>query len=145
MLSKALPNMIVDMPEEFFDWLDRTEDQARSGHERSRLMLARAVDALNQLRLLPAPPTMETPDLRRIRQSKRYPVWRTAHPFDPGIAFRLICWFPPDSATVVVALFGADKARMGDVFYDSVGDRADAAIDRWLMQQDNEPRGRDDG
>ena len=61
MLSKALPTMIVDMPEEFFDWLDRTEDQARSGHEQSRLMLARAVDALNQLRLLPAPLTMETP------------------------------------------------------------------------------------
>jgi hypothetical protein len=62
-------------------------------------------------------------------------VWRTAHPYDPDIAFRLICWFPPNTDRVVVALFGADKARMGDVFYDSVGNRADAAIDSWLFQQ----------
>ena len=61
-------------------------------------------------------------------------VWRTAHPYDPEIAFRLICWFPPDSSTLVVALFAADKARMGDVFYNSVGTRADAAIRQWLNE-----------
>ena len=60
--------------------------------------------------------------------------WRTAHPFDPSIAFRLICWFPPNSDTVVVALFAADKARMGDVFYNSVGPRADTAIRDWFHQ-----------
>lgn len=73
-------------------------------------------------------PTAETPDLKRVRQSRNYQVWRTAHPYDPSIAFRLICWFPPDSDTVVAALFAADKARMGDVFYNSVGPRADTAI-----------------
>lgn len=43
---------------------------------------------------------------------------------------RLICWFPPDEGTVVVALFSGDKANMGDVFYDSVGSRADQIIEQ---------------
>jgi len=59
-------------------------------------------------------------------------VWRVAHPFDPVVAVRLIVWFPPAARTVVVALFAGDKARMGDVFYNSVGPRADAAIRGYL-------------
>ncbi len=125
----------VDAPEEFFDWLDRTEAKARSGNEPARRLLARAVDALAQLRALAAAPQTETLDLRQVRQSRHYPVWRTSHPYDRDIAFRLICWFPPESTTVVVALFGADKAQMGDVFYDSVGARADAAIRQWIVQK----------
>ena len=35
---------------------------------------------------------------------------------------------------MVVALFAAYKARMGDVFYDGVGARADVAIARWLRE-----------
>jgi hypothetical protein len=31
------------------------------------------------------------------------------------VAVRLVCWFPPKSNTVVVALFAADKAHLGDV------------------------------
>ena len=124
----------VDGPEEFFDWLDRTQNKAEGGDERARRQLGRAIDALNQLRTLQAPPAVDMPDLKRVRQSKTYIVWRTAHPYDPEIAFRLICWFPPDSSTVVVALFAADKARMGDVFYNSVGARADAAIQLWLNE-----------
>jgi len=46
-----------------------------------------------------------------------------------GAAVRLIVWFPPERPDqVVVALFAGDKAHIGDVFYDSVGTRADAAI-----------------
>ena len=129
-----IAGMDVDGPAEFFDWLDRTEDKARNGDEPARRLLARAVDALNQLRTLDQAPTEDTPDLKRVRQSRIHQVWRTAHPFDPEIAFRLICWFPPNSSTVVVALFAADKARMGDVFYNSVGSRADAAISTWLHE-----------
>ena len=53
-----------------------------------------------------------------------------SHPFHEGFAVRLICWFPPDEGTVVVALFSGDKANMGDVFYDSVGSRADQIIEQ---------------
>ena len=98
----------------------------------SRRRPTRGTDALVQLRELDAPPAEDRPDLKRVRQSKKFPVWRTAHPFDAQIALRLICWFPPGSNSVVVALFAADKARMGDVFYDGVGARADVAIARWL-------------
>lgn len=124
----------VDAPEEFFDWLDRVEAKADAGDAASVRVLARVTDALVQLRKLDGPPAEDRPDLKRVRQSKKFPVWRTAHPFDTQIALRLICWFPPGSNSVVVALFAADKARMGDVFYDGVGARADVAIERWLRE-----------
>lgn len=124
----------VDAPEEFFDWLDRVEAKADAGDAASVRVLARVTDALVQLRELDGPPPEDRPDLKRVRQSKKFPVWRTAHPFDAQIALRLICWFPPGSNSVVVALFAADKARMGDVFYDGVGARADVAIERWLRE-----------
>ena len=73
--------------------------------------------------------------MKWVRQSRRYPVWRTAHPFVPGVAVRVIRYFPPEKRdTVVVVLFAADKAQMGDVFYNSVGPRADALIDQWYRQ-----------
>jgi hypothetical protein len=50
----------------------------------------------------------------------------------PGV--RLICWFPPDTGTAVVALFAADKARLGDVFYDGVAARADPLVDQWKRE-----------
>ncbi len=130
--------MNVDAPEEFFDWLDRTEAKARSGDEHARRVLARATDALNLLRSLSRAPTADMPDLKRVRQSGEHLVWRTAHPYDPDIALRLICWFPPTTDTVVVALFAGDKAHMGDVFYNTVGSRADAAIHQWQYQTQEE-------
>jgi len=41
---------------------------------------------------------------------------------------------PPDTGTVVVALFADDKARLGDVFYDGVAARADPLIDQWKRE-----------
>lgn len=34
-----------------------------------------------------------------------------------------------------MALFANNKAQMGDVFYDSVGTRADQIIDQWLRER----------
>ncbi len=39
---------------------------------------------------------------------------------------------------MVVALFAADKARLGDVFYDSVAARADPLIDQWKRETAHE-------
>jgi hypothetical protein len=50
---------------------------------------------------------------------------------------RLVTWFPDDN-TVVIAVLAGDKAGMGDVFYDSLGVRADVAIDRWLYRLERE-------
>ena len=41
---------------------------------------------------------------------------------------------PPDTGTVVVALIAADKARLGDVFYDGVAARADPLVDQWKRE-----------
>jgi len=50
----------------------------------------------------------------------------------PGLAVRTIVWFP-DVDHLVLALFANDKAAMSDVCYDSVGSRADQAIDRYVQ------------
>ena len=59
-------------------------------------------------------------------------------PTIPRVAVRLICWFPPKSTIVVVALFAADKAHLGDVFYDAVAARADPLIDQWKRETASE-------
>ena len=40
----------------------------------------------------------------------------------------------PVMQEVVVALFAADKAHLGDVFYDGVASRADPLIDQWKRE-----------
>ena len=87
-------------------------------------------------RNLPEPPVRdsETATPRWVRQPRRYALWRVFHAYDPEVAVRLICWFPPDTGTVVVALFAVDKARLGDVFYDGVAARADPLIDQWKRE-----------
>ena len=74
--------MDIDWPAEFGRWLDRIEDDARSGDERSRLILAYTASALDQLRNLPGPPGRddETATLRQVRQSRRYQLWRVSPP-----------------------------------------------------------------
>lgn len=129
--------MIIDWPSDFGDWLDRLDARVRSGDEHARAIRRRVLAALRDLQVLSASPTTteETPWLKWVRQSKRYPVWRTSHPYIEGVAVRVICYFPPEQTdTVVVALFAGEKATMGDVFYDSVGNRADALIDQWYRQ-----------
>ena len=37
-------------------------------------------------------------------------------------------------------VFANDKGRMGDVFYDSVGSRADQIIDRWILERKENDR-----
>lgn len=72
----------IDWPAEFGRWLDRVEDDARSGNKRSRLILAYTVRALDQLRNLPGPPSAEdeTATLRQVRQSRRYQLCASRTP-----------------------------------------------------------------
>jgi hypothetical protein len=132
----------IDWPTEFGRWLDRLETDARSGDQRAHTILVFVTRALDQLRNLTEPPTpeTETATLRQVRQSRRYPLWRVSHAYHPQVAVRLICWFPPETGTVVVALFAADKAKLGDVFYDSVAARADPLIDQWKRETSYEEK-----
>ena len=121
--------MRIDWPRAFNDQLDRLEaDVSERGQRRLELLTF----MLKRLRDLEVPPVQDTATIKRVRQSKQHMVWRVSHPYVEGTALRVICWFPPETDTVVVALFSGDKATMGDVFYDTVGIRADHLINRWI-------------
>lgn len=130
--------MEIDWPVQFGAWLDKLEMDADSGDTHAGLKLKYVAEALTVLRELPEPPTenTETGDLKRVRQRRRYELWRISHPYDPKVAVRLICWFPPKCNTVVVALFAGDKAPIGDVWYSSVASQADPLIDSWKREVD---------
>jgi hypothetical protein len=120
--------------------MDRLEADARAGDRHARLVLKYLVDELAVLQEREGPPghAEQSIDLKRVQQSKRYLLWRVSHPFDEEVAVRLICWFPPGSTTVVVALFSGDKKKIGDVWYDAAASRADPLIDQWKREQEQE-------
>jgi hypothetical protein len=95
-----------------------------------------AVALLQELNELPAKPEEETATFKRVRQARRHELWRVAHPFDPAVAVRIICWFPSDGE-IVIALVGFDKKTIGDVFYASAAARGEALVDAWLRQKGN--------
>lgn len=97
--------------------------------------MTRAAALLGVLRDLPAKPTEETATFKRVRQATRHEIWRVAHPFDPEVAVRVLCWFPDDDVAVV-ALIGGDKAGVSDVWYDSATRRAEGEVDQWLREQE---------
>ncbi len=125
----------IDWSRDFDRQLDRLEaDTSERGQRVYRLLTL----MLNQLRDLEVTPIEDTAMIKRVRQSKQHQVWRVSHPYREGIALRLIVWFPPDDNTVVLTLFAGEKAAMGDVFYDSVGTRADQVIERWLSDTEEQ-------
>ena len=134
--------VLIDWSREFDDYLTRLEESSDAGNRIDRLRLDLLLAELQVLAELTSAPTTESATLKRVRQSRRYALWRVAHAYRESVAIRLIVWFPDDDR-VVVALFAGDKARMGDVFYDSVGPRADAAIEAWKRQAGGE-KGDDD-
>ncbi len=127
--------MNIDWSREFDRQLDRLEADTSERGQRVYVLLALM---LKQLRDLESVPIEDTSVIKRVRQSRVHEVWRVSHPYREGIALRLIVWFPPDGTHVVVSLFAGEKASMGDVFYDSVGSRADQLIERWLDETENE-------
>lgn len=127
--------MRLRWPEEFDAWLRRVQRKSREGNAYYRRQLELVAAALRMLRDLDCPPGEDTAGLKRVAQSRKHQVWRTSHPFEEGIAVRLICWFPPDTDEVVVALFAGEKARIGDIWYSTVGHRADMVIDQWRREQ----------
>lgn len=131
--------MEVHRSQQFARWVDEVSRKYREGDPYAIKVTKYALDQLRFLRSLDGEPEEESQRFKRVRQSKRYPLWRLSHAHDADVALRIICWFDDESDTVVVALFANDKAPMGDVFYDSVGSRADQVIDEWKRQN---PRSR---
>ena len=108
-------------------WLTHAEEQ------RGRL-LAVATALLQELNDLPAKPAQETATFKLVRQARRHELWRVAHPFDPDVAGRIICWFLSEEE-IVIALVGFDKKAIGDVFYASAAARGEALVDALLRQK----------
>ena len=108
--------------------------RAKAGDERAEVTSRLLALEIAILRRLGGEPADETPDLKQVRQSGRYPVWRVSHPYREGYAVRTIVWFTPQGQAVL-ALFATDKAQMGDLFYGTVGERADQIIDEWLRER----------
>lgn len=125
--------MLIDWTGKFDGWFDRHIARAERGDRAARAVLALVDAQMTVLQRLPGAPAEDGATLRRVAQSGKHQVWRVSHPYSPDHAVRLIVWFPPEEPDrVVVVLFGADKAQMGDIFYSSVGSRADAAIETHL-------------
>jgi hypothetical protein len=119
--------VVVDFSPEFDRWFRRIEKEGGTQAEATAALLG----VLTRLR---GKPNEESATLQRIRRARRHDLWRVSHPFEPGVAVRLICWFPDDD-TVVVALVGFDKKRIGNVFYESAVARGEAMVDAWLRQR----------
>ena len=66
-----------------------------------------------------------------MQQARRHKLCRVAHPCEPDVAVRIICWFPANDH-VVLTLVGSDKKAIGDVFYASAAARGEALVDAWL-------------
>jgi hypothetical protein len=122
--------VLIDWSREFGQWLDGIEERGGPALRWATAMLAELQD-------LEKKPTEETATFKRVRQARRYELWRVGHPFDAQVAVRIICWFP-DESTVVIALVGFDKARHGDVWYGSAAMRGEALVDQWLREQGQE-------
>lgn len=84
---------------EFATWFGRLVADADDGDQLATVKLGLVASELAVLRALDGAPTLENEraDLKQVRQSGRYTVWRVSHPYQPGVAVRLICWFPPDA------------------------------------------------
>jgi hypothetical protein len=76
----------IDWTAQFDNWLDRLEAQAAAGGRIAQLQLDYIDAQLEVLEELDAEPTEDTAVLKQVRQSRRYPVWRVSHPYDPDVA-----------------------------------------------------------
>ena len=130
--------MLIETTQEFEVWRENILRLAIRNSETK--LISELVDLeMDVLKNLITAPRVDSRRICRIRRSKQYQLWRVSHPFVNGIAIRLIVWFPPaeiiPSAVVVI---GVNKAKMGDIFYDGVGARADGAINKWIREKQKE-------
>ncbi|MCL2465755.1 MAG: hypothetical protein FWF02_04935 [Micrococcales bacterium] len=131
--------MLIDWTDEFEQMLNRLDEQVEAGDADAAFTRRMVMLQLRVLQGLDSEPVEESAELKPVQQSRDHLVWRLSHPYVEGKAVRTIVWFA-DRDHVVVALFANDKAQMGDVFYSSVGTRADQLIDKYLHQREAEER-----
>ncbi len=96
---------------------------------------------LAELERLADRPESESRTFKRVRQARRYELWRVAHPHSPVIAVRIIVWFP-SPGRAVLALFAFDKAKLGDIWYGRATRESEAVIDQWRRENPDATEGK---
>jgi hypothetical protein len=120
--------------------LDHAKSAADSDDEDAKDRYAHLLQLLRYLARLESKPSVESSRYKRVRQAKRYELWRVAHPYHPRVAVRIIVWFPTPE-TAVIALFAFDKAKLGDIWYDRATKESEAIVDQWLRKDPNRELG----
>jgi hypothetical protein len=87
-----------------------------------------ALQALDETPIENSPPFIV-----RVRQARRYRIWRLGHPYRDDIAIRIMVWF--DGGEAVICLVAGNKAHLGDLWYDYAAPLAEAEIDRIITTQ----------
>ena len=121
----------MDWTPEFDRWWENIESNS---DPLSRRIATVVIAQMKFLTDLESRPKENMATLRKVSQSKKYQLWRVSHPYEKNIAVRLIVWFLPDTDAVVVVAQGANRAPIGDIYYDGIGNRADATINKWLQE-----------
>ena len=130
-----MAHVLIDWAGEFDRWWQNIEER-RTLDTRSRQIAGIVGTQLDFLQELDQRPEEESLQFRRVVQSKKNFVWRISHPRREGIAIRLVVWFPQYNTDLAVVVMGVDKAKMGDIFYDGVGNRADFLIREYLRDEE---------
>ena len=125
--------MEVEWGSEFEKALERAEMEANSGDQVANVRYKYLLALLGELEELHNRPNFESRTFKRVRQAKRYELWRVAHPYHESVAVRIIVWFP-SSEKAVLALFAFDKAKLGDIWYDRATRESEANLDQWRRE-----------
>lgn len=129
--------MRIEWPESFLKRITWEQQAAKAGDALARKRLVKYAALLDALKDLQEKPAHESATFCRVRQAKKHELWRVAHPFDPDVAVRIIVWFPP-AGGVVVTVFGFDKAKLGDIWYDRAAVEGQAMVEQWLREHADE-------
>jgi len=125
--------MEVEWGREFERALERAEKEANSGDQVANARYQYLLALLGELEDLHGRPEFESRTFKRVRQAKRYELWRVAHPYHSSVAVRIIAWFPSNEKAVL-ALFAFDKAKLGDIWYDRATRESEANLDQWRRE-----------
>lgn len=124
--------MPIRVTKEFGEWYRALVEQA-SGSPKATARLVRARALLLVLSRVPGEPTVDTPELKRVAEARRHPLWRIAHPYDPAVQVRLIVWWEVEHTAWV--LVGGDKAGLEGTWYTTAAVKAEQAVDRILRKR----------
>lgn len=128
--------MLIDWTREFDRWWQNIEKR-QSLDLRSRQIAVIVGTQLDFLQALGQMPEEDSLQIRRVSLSKKNSLWRISHPYREGIAIRLVVWFPQYDRDLALVVMGVDKSKVGDIFYDGVGNRSDNLIREYLQDEED--------